>query len=640
MEYQAEVLKYIAEIGSLLRLQEDAGTLLRRVSEAACKGLGFRCSVLYLSDGAGYFRARATYGISAEEVAYHEQHALPDALVVQLINDLYRLGPAYFIPAQASIWEDQDISEHFVVDTARVFLPTLPPREQDALWDPEDMLVVPLVNGDNILLGFLTPDSPLDGLRPTVETMTLLEVFANQAAVAIEGVRLYEEVRQSSEERKALIEIGRALSAPDALRDLQSVYQAIYEQVKRVMPTDVFFVARSVQSEQLCIDYLIDEEIVRPAVTLPVFTLQARSFLLQENQGWLFSSVEEYGQYMEERWLSGFASAEGYRAPQSLLLVSIGYAGDTIGLLSVLSYRSNAYTQRHLGMLQEIGVQAGIAITTARLNTELRTALRQAQESEQLKNHFLITASHELRTPLTAIQGYLELLSGFQRELDEDAKRRFINKARRACEELVLLLGNVMDISRVDQDTMALHVRCVQVSKAVQVILEIMEPTINREGREVDLEVPEELMIWADEARLRQILLNIVGNALKYTPAPSPLGIRVERMSRDVLRERLKDTVDGTLEAERAVSRSGHDEFALLSIRDWGPGIGKEDQERLFSKFVRLDHAINSLQQGSGLGLFLCRMLTEAMGGSIWVESTGIAGEGTKFLLAFPLYAE
>ena len=284
-------------------------------------------------------------------------------------------------------------------------------------------------------------------------------------------------------------------------------------------------------------------------------------------------------------------------------------------------------------MLREIGVQAAIAITNARLNAELREALKLAQESERLKNHFLMTASHELRTPLTAIQGYLELLSSFNNVLDNEAKERFVVNARRACDELVLLLGNVMDTSRVDQDRVTLSLGKVQVVEAVQVILEIMEPTVVRERRSVNVQVDEQLTVWVDDLRLRQILLNVVGNALKYSNPPSRLAISAESVSAQALSERLLST-------NQPVLSSSANRFVVTTIQDWGPGISLEDQARLFTKFMRLDSALNSAQRGAGLGLYLCRQLVEAMGGNIWVESAGIAGQGSAFFIALPQYDE
>ncbi len=283
-------------------------------------------------------------------------------------------------------------------------------------------------------------------------------------------------------------------------------------------------------------------------------------------------------------------------------------------MLSAQSYLPHVYTQRHLEMLKEIGVQAGIAITNARLNTELREALKKAQESERLKNHFLMTASHELRTPLTSVQGYIELLSNFNNVLDEDSKIRFLNNARRACDELVLLLGNVMDTSSVDQDRVSLNLGAVQVLNAVQLILEI-----------------HDLYVRVDELRLRQVLLNIVGNALKYTPAPSGLEITATCMDGVTLSRYLSSRSQQDFPA-----KSGW--FAVIAIKDWGPGISKEDQARLFNKFMRLESAMNSLQRGAGLGLYLCRQLVEAMDGSIWVESKGIPGDGSTFAIALPVH--
>ncbi len=456
-----DVLQYIMAVGSALRLQVDVDSLLEDIADAACRALRFRYSVLYLTDGHGFFRVRATSGLNAGEIAYLHEHPLPNPISAMLIDEFYRISDSYFIPADAAIWQDKEFASYFVVidEKQDAFAPVAsrPPHSTpDGTWINEDLLVVPLISSENTLLGLLTPDSPLDGLRPTIEIMALFELFANQAAVAIEGARLY---------------------------------------------------------------------------------------------------------------------------------------GD------------------------------------------LRYALEQAQESERVKNQFLMTAAHELRTPLTAIQGYLELLSTYHETLDEATKKRFLQNARRACDELVLLLGNVMDTSRIDQEHVALKPGPTHVRQSIQSILEILEPMIEREKRVVRIYVSEDI-VWVDELRLRQVLLNLVGNALKYTPASSDVEIRSSHLSWRALNERFAMPSFGRL----PIPATG--QFCVLAVRDWGSGIPAEDQQRVFDKFARLQTAINSTQRGAGLGLYLCRQLIEAMGGFIWLESTGVAGEGCTFFVALPLYKE
>lgn len=638
IEYQRKILKYITEIGSSLRLDMDTETLFKHVSEAICKALDFRYVTLYLSDGIGYFRACATAGDSMEEEEYIRQHPLPENVVAQLISEEYRMSESYFIPAEAPIWKDDQINSFFVMPHTVGESSTIYEERHfssDRLWNAEDLLLVPLISGDNTFLGFLTPDAPLNGLRPTNETLSFLELFANQAAVVIEGARLYEEAQQNVKERAALIEIGRVLSAPEALRDLETVYQAIYEQVKRVMPADAFFVTRYLQeNDALMMDYLIDEEVRYPPFDYQFFPTNMKKLLFEETAGSIFSTEQEYSLFTNEAGPEFGDDVFGNMRPsQSLLFAPIYYGGNVIGLLSAQSYQPHAYTRRHMEMLKEISIQAGIAITNARLNSELREALKQAQESDQLKNHFLMTASHELRTPLTAIQGYLELLGTFGEVVDEEVKLRFLNNARRACEELVLLLGNVMDTSRVDQDRVSLNPGPVKVIKAVQLILEILEPTIAREERPVVVSISDDLNVWVDDLRLRQILLNVVGNALKYTPPFSQIEISAEEVDGDSLSERLHSL-------GRHEFNATADQYVMIIVKDWGPGIGAQDQSRLFTKFMRLDSALNSVQRGAGLGLYLCRQLVEAMDGHIWIESQGIPGEGSAFAIALPRYTD
>ena len=375
----------------------------------------------------------------------------------------------------------------------------------------------------------------------------------------------------------------------------------------------------------------------------PRYSMSNSYFISAEADLWLDELVVSYFVVVEEDG-SGYPPTsipepapdippEVWRTEDLLVVPLRDGDGNLLGFLTPDAPENDLRpTAQTLAFLELFANQAAVVIEGARLNAELREALKQAQESERVKNHFLMTASHELRTPLTAIQGYLELLDSFYPALDDESRRRFVTNARRACDELVLLLSNVMDTSRIDQDKVTLTLGDVEISQVVQVILEIMEPALARERRPLDIQVDERLSVWVDDLRLRQVLLNIVGNALKYSPPASPLAISAQRVSVEDLDERL------ALARQTIPPLSGS--YVLIAVCDRGPGISREDQSRLFTKFMRLDGAINSVQRGAGLGLYLCRQLVEAMGGVIWVESAGIPGEGSTFFIALPQYEE
>ncbi len=629
---QQKVLKYVTDIGSSLRMQMDISTLLNRVAAAACEALGFRYSALYLAGIDGLFHVQATSGIPVEEEIYLRQHPLSSDIVAFLIDEKYRMSNSYFISAESPLWQNELFSKHFVIiEDEQDVLPSPLPSQ---LWQTADLIAIPLMSAENSLLGFLTPDAPLDGLRPDVEMMASLELLANQAAIVIEGARLYEATKQSSEERAALIEIGRALFSPVALRDLHSVYETIYEQVRRVMPVDALFVARYYRADdKLSVDYIVDEGIVYPLNAYKVVPIWARKLLLKEYKAFSFATQEEYKAFA----LNDIAEESpdfigSTRASESILFASVHFGEEVLGILSVQSYTPHVYTARHVEMLQEISIQAGIAITNARLYTELREAVQRAQESEQLKNHFLMTASHELRTPLTAIQGYLELLSIHGPILNEKDRTRFVANARRASEEVILLLGNVMDTSHLNQKEIALNLGAVQLHHALIPVLDIFEPTLVSQGRKVEVTVDDSFYVHADESRLRQVLLNVLSNALKYTPIGTNMIVSAERTNMYAMTKHIPSSAFTTL----SQSSQNDAPFVVVSIRDWGNGIAPKDQEQLFTKFMRLPDAVKSIQRGSGLGLYLCRQLVEAMGGAIWVESTGVPREGATFLIALP----
>jgi signal transduction histidine kinase len=245
---------------------------------------------------------------------------------------------------------------------------------------------------------------------------------------------------------------------------------------------------------------------------------------------------------------------------------------------------------------------------------QLQTEHQQLREIDQLRDQFLMTASHELRTPLTTVQGYLELMAQLHDELSPEKRLEYLQKAKRSCDELVTLLSNVMDAKRLEADA-KMHpaqMERILVQDMIQSVMNLIEPRLIKEQREVDLHIPPDLHVQANPGRLRQVLLNISINALKYSPPHTPIAIAAQVV---------------------ADSRSA----VVISVTDKGKGIAPEDQSRVFQLFVRLERDINSNIRGSGLGLYISYRLIEAMDGKIWIESKGIPGEGTTVHIQLPL---
>lgn len=273
-----------------------------------------------------------------------------------------------------------------------------------------------------------------------------------------------------------------------------------------------------------------------------------------------------------------------------------------------------SFDESDLPHAQDFVEQASVAFTNAQLYQRIQSANEQLKELDQMKDQFMITASHELRTPLTAVQGYIELIAQYDEALPPEQRREFLNKAQMGCEELAILLHNVMDASRIDTEVAIKPalINRVSIKNMLEKVMVMIEPQVTQDQREVHFNVPAQLHVQADPLRLHQILMNVSTNALKYSPLGTPITF--------------------------SASRAPHEEpSVIISIADKGKGIAVQDQARLFQRFYRLESDMNSPIRGSGLGLYISRRLIEAMGGKIWIESRGIPGEGSTFHLLLPM---
>lgn len=281
------------------------------------------------------------------------------------------------------------------------------------------------------------------------------------------------------------------------------------------------------------------------------------------------------------------------------------YVGYSVLICLVIGLIGSAYPR----LLTSLGEQTSAARENARLFSELSTAYSKLSELDQLKDDFLNTASHELRTPLTIVQGYLELL-GEMEDIDPATRQAFINKARRACDELVLLQANIMDASRIQLDTAALQCSSIPLKETCSTVVDLFEPLLLKEQRSVKIDIPSSLVVWADETRLKQILRNLFANALRYSPPQTPISVITEQ--------------------------DEEQQMVKVSIIDQGYGVPPAKQAAIFERFVRLERDMHGTTRGSGLGLAITRQLVEAMHGTITVESSGIAGKGSTFSFTLP----
>ena len=283
--------------------------------------------------------------------------------------------------------------------------------------------------------------------------------------------------------------------------------------------------------------------------------------------------------------------------------IPLNRAQQHLGILALTYPRPHLFSDQEMRVLEMFASQCAVALENARITLELRTAYERQKELDRLKDQFIITASHELRTPLTAVQGYIELLATYNLTLEPGVRADFIARAHRGCDELTLMVGNIMDASHVQIDAENIRLSPVSLTESVQHVLGILEALTRREQRTIQVDIPADALVMGDSLRLRQVLLNLVSNALKYSPVGSVIEISLDR----------------------------DDEQITLRVHDHGLGVPLEDQERLFERFVRLERDMNSPVRGAGLGLYISKQLIEAMGGRIWVESTGIPGGGSVF---------
>jgi signal transduction histidine kinase len=284
--------------------------------------------------------------------------------------------------------------------------------------------------------------------------------------------------------------------------------------------------------------------------------------------------------------------------------------GVPIGVLAVLRTDVRPFTDKQIELVTTLADQASIAIENVRLFDEIQDKSRQLEEASQHKSQFLANMSHELRTPLNAILGYTELMAdGAYGELS-DTMLGVLKKLEAQGKHLLGLISDVLDLSKIEAGQLVLELSDYSIQDIAQTVRSTLEPLAADKKLGFKVEVAPRLPSGRGDGRgLTQVLINLVGNAIKFT-----------------------DT------GEVAIKAEAHNGSFHVSVRDTGPGISSADQARLFQEFQQADNTITKKKGGTGLGLAISKRIIEMHGGRIGVESQ--PGQGSTFTFTLPVIVE
>jgi len=243
-----------------------------------------------------------------------------------------------------------------------------------------------------------------------------------------------------------------------------------------------------------------------------------------------------------------------------------------------------------------------------RSNKLLFEANKQLKKTTDAKSAFLASMSHELRTPLNTIIGFSELMiDEVPGEINEE-QRQCLNDVLSSSKHLLSLINEVLDLSKIESGKVELRLSNIILTKVIESLKSTLMPILASRKQSLDIKIEEGLpSVYTDKAKLRQVLLNLLTNAIKFTSDGGKLKIEAIR--------------DG--------------DWCQVSVIDNGTGIKKEDQERIFEPFTQIDALPEEKREGTGLGLALTKQLVEMCGGKIWVESE--YGKGSQFTFTVPL---
>ncbi len=584
LEYQtatSDVLKVIS------RSKFDLAPVLQSVIDTSARLCRADKGIIYrLHDGA--YRFAAGFGQNTPEYL-----------------DIERNTPIY--PGQGTLIGRIALSHHAVMIEDALADPAYEKKADARIGNVRSMLGVPLLrDGETIGAIALARGKPTAFSPREIELVT---TFADQAAIAIENVRLFEQVEARTAEVTEALEYQTATSEVLGVisrspNELQPVFDAIVTTARRLCgaeyalvcqrsPSGLYPLSAHSGADQSFVEWLQSNP-VRPGdgSAVGIVAVEKRTLHLPDA--------------LADRRFSDLRRQQRSKA-RTMLAVPLNNAGEVTGVIFLAHTVVKPFTDRQIELVTTFANQAVIAISNVGLFTEIQEKSRELAIASAHKSQFLANMSHELRTPLNAILGYTELMiDGVYGGLPEKS-RQVLDRVQVNGKHLLGLINDVLDLTKIEAGQLTLTLADYEVTSLIDGVVSSTGSLAQTKGLELRTRIAGGLpTARGDERRLKQVLLNLVGNALKFTDKGH---------------------------VEVAATRVG--DHLCLSVADTGPGIAEQDQGKIFEEFQQIDTSSTKEKGGSGLGLAITKRIVEMHGGTIGLMSE--VGVGSVFTVTLPL---
>ena len=586
-----EELRALGEVGQAVSSSLDVQSVLTSIVSHAVELSQTDAGTIYEFDEATQvFVPRANYGISEE-------------LIETLRQSHIRIGESVVGQAAAA--------------RAAVQIPDLENEPDYPLpfmlkAGYRALLAVPLLREDRVI-GALVVRRKVAGTfsKPIVD---LLQTFATQSVIAIQNARLFREIGEKS---RALEELSRNQEQLSRLSTALQEPLSLAEQLTRVLDAarqvvgldHLYIWTPSPAADGLMVSAGagLSESDWRDlvGVTIPLGEAGALAAVYRDGEPLLFSEAHPLPEKYRMRLPYSAIAALRLKA----FLVSPMIArGRTVGVLSADNRVSRAPIPAHIvDLLHTFAAQAAVAVENARLFQEIQEKSQQLEVASKHKSQFLANMSHELRTPMNAVLGYTDLiLDNIFGDVPE-AIRDTLERVKANGHHLLRLINDVLDLSKIEAGQLTLSLGDYSMGEVVHAVVSAVESLAAEKKLALKATVPADLPpARGDEGRITQVLLNLTGNAIKFTD-----------------------------EGEVSIEARTSDGAFVISVSDTGPGISEADQQTIFEEFRQADSSSTRKKGGTGLGLSISRRIVELHGGRLWVEST--PGHGSTFSFTLPI---